>query len=86
MREKIVKYVSDWEKRCYSNGIPDEIPIRLHQLNKAPSYKAIVSAIFKNDIALESLGFSKKKCKEYHELKRVELSQRDTKSNQLKLF
>lgn len=79
MKQKILKYISDWEQKCYTEGLPDEVPIRIEQLNKAPSYKAIVKAILKNDIALESLGFSKPKCELYSELKRIELKQRHEK-------
>jgi predicted phosphoadenosine phosphosulfate sulfurtransferase len=85
MNAKIQSYVSEWETKCYSNGIPDEIPLRLEQLNKAPSYKSIVRAIFKNDTTLKTLGFTQKKCNTYHELKQIELSNRN-KNKQLKLF
>ena len=61
MKEKIEKYISQWEKNCYSNGIPDEAPLRLEQLNKVPSYKQICKAILKNDFHLETIGFSKPK-------------------------
>lgn len=81
----IEDYISKWEKRCYFDGIPDEIPTRLEQLNKAPSYKAIVKAILKNDINLKTLGNNIKKPKAYHELKRIELNNRN-KTIQLKLF
>lgn len=88
MKEKIEKYIRQWEKNCYSNGIPDEAPLRLDQLNKVPSYKAIVRAIVKNDFHLETLGFSKPKCRLYSELKRIELIRKGKlkHSNQLKLF
>jgi predicted phosphoadenosine phosphosulfate sulfurtransferase len=85
MKTKIKKYIQDWESKCYLNGIPDEVPLRLEQLNKVPSYKAIVRAIIKNDSTLKTLGFTLKKCNSYHELKRIELSQRNNEL-QLKLF
>lgn len=84
MKKKIQNYIKEWENKCYSNGIPDEAPLRLEQLNKVPSYKSIVRAILKNDIALKSLGYTQKKCNSYHELKRIELSKRN-KITQLKL-
>ena len=74
MREKILNYIAEWEKRCYKDGIPDEAPLRLEQLNKVPSYKAIARAIMKNDTTLKSIGFTQKKCNSYHELKRIELT------------
>jgi predicted phosphoadenosine phosphosulfate sulfurtransferase len=87
MKQKIQKYIKSWESRCYNNGIPDEAPIRLEQLNKVPSYKQICMAIMKNDNNLKSLGFSQTKCNSYHTLKKQELIERGKliKSNQLKL-
>lgn len=81
----IQNYISKWENRCYLDGIPDEVPLRLEQLNKAPSYKAIVKAILKNDLNLKSLGNNIKKPNAYHELKRIELDNRN-KPTQQKLF
>jgi len=76
-----------WEKRCYFDGIPQEIPSRLSQLNKAPSYKEICSAILKNDLCLKTLGFTPKKSKYYSDFKRVEIEQRKNgKPKQLRLF
>lgn len=83
--EIIRKYISKWEKRCYSEGIPEEVPLRLEQLNKAPSYKALVKAILKNDLNLKTLGNNIKKPNAYHELKRIELNNRN-KPTQIKLF
>jgi predicted phosphoadenosine phosphosulfate sulfurtransferase len=84
MKRKIKNYIATWEARCYFNGIPEEAPERLDNLNKVPSYKAIVRAILKNDSSLKSLGFTQKKCSSYHELKRIELEKRNP-SKQLKL-
>lgn len=50
-------YVQVWEDRCYKEGIPDEIPKRLADSMRVPSYKAIALAILQNDLALYSLGF-----------------------------
>jgi predicted phosphoadenosine phosphosulfate sulfurtransferase len=85
MRTKIERYISTWEKRCYKEGIPDEVPVRIEQLHKAPSYKALVRAIFRNDSTLKGLGITTEKCRTYHEFKRIELAQRN-KPVQLKLF
>lgn len=86
MKIKIKNYISNFEKRGYEKGIPDEAPLRLDQLNKVPSYKAIVRAILKNDSSLKTLGFSIEKVSQYHELKRVEIGQRKSNCIQLKLF
>jgi len=85
MITKILNYINEWENRCYKDGIPDEVPIRLEQLNKAPSYKEIVRAIMKNDTTLKSIGFIQSKPNSYHELKRIELAKRNF-NPQLKLF
>ena len=86
MKKKIKDYIRMWEKRCYSDGIPDEVPIRLMQLNKVPSYKAICIAILKNDICLKTLGYEPNKSKYYSSLKRIEIEQRENLSSQLTLF
>ena len=86
MKIKIRNYISNFEKRGYENGLPDEAPLRLEQLNKVPSYKAIVRAILKNDTSLKTLGFTTKKCNQYHELKRIEIAVRKSNCIQLKLF
>jgi predicted phosphoadenosine phosphosulfate sulfurtransferase len=65
-----------WESRCYSDGIPDEIPFKLDQLNKDPSYKRICLAILKNDHQLKSLGGKVKKSKYYILLKKIEIDAR----------
>ena len=85
MKRKINQYIKTWEQRCYSNGIPDEAPERLEALNKVPSYRKIALAILKNDYSLKSLGMQVNVSNYYHELKRIELKNRNT-NKQLKLF
>lgn len=84
MKENIKKYIDKWEKNCYFNGIPDEAPVRLEQLNKVPSYRKICFAILKNDVSLKSLGIEQKKTPLYSELKRIELTNKG-KIKQLRL-
>lgn len=86
MKTAIINYVKTWENRCYSNGIPDEVPKRIEQLNKAPSYRMICLALLKNDYSLKTLGFTPKKCESYNQLKKIELSQRKNTVKQLTLF
>jgi predicted phosphoadenosine phosphosulfate sulfurtransferase len=86
MKQKITEYIRTWEKRCYHNGIPDEAPAVLEQLNKVPSYRKICLAILRNDITLSSLGYSKPICKSYVLLKRIEIDARPQANRQLKLF
>lgn len=88
MKQKIKEYIRTWEKRCYHSGIPDEAPAVFEQLNKVPSYRKICFAILKNDVTLETLGFSRPKCRIYTELKRIELTERGVIKwdGQLKLF
>lgn len=87
MKTKVQNYISDWEIKCYKEGIPDEAPLRLEQLNKVPSYRRIVKAILKNDIHLESLGFSRPFNQTYSDIKKEELIRRGVikESKQLKL-
>lgn len=84
MKQAIEAYIKMWEDRCYQNGIPDEVPPRLAQLHKAPSYKQICLAILKNDYALKTLGFEPKKSKYYHALKKIELKEREENKNKPK--
>ena len=86
MRLKIEKYIQEWERRCYYNGIPDEVPKEISHL--VPSYKKIALAILKNDYSLNSLGFTPKVSKYYIELKRIEIAERNKNiyPKQLKLF
>jgi len=85
MREKIEKYIRDWESKCYFNGIPDEAPNEINHL--VPSYKRIALAILKNDVSLKTLGFTPNVSPYYSELKKIEISQRPNhKPIQLTLF
>ena len=85
MKEKIQSYIKDWESKCYYNGLPDEVPNEISSM--VPSYKRICIAIMKNDVNLESLGYSRPVCKAYSELKRIEISQRHSKhAKQLSLW
>lgn len=81
MKRKINSYVSTWTKRGYQGGIPDEADANLEALNKVPSYRAIVKAILKNDVALISLGFSKEKSTHYMALKKLEIENRERLSS-----
>jgi predicted phosphoadenosine phosphosulfate sulfurtransferase len=87
MKQKIKDYIKTWEQRCYFDGIPDEGPARLEQLNKIPSYRQICIAILKNDYPLKTLGYTPKISKYYHIYKRIELNERNkNKPRQLTLF
>jgi predicted phosphoadenosine phosphosulfate sulfurtransferase len=81
IHKKIKEYIKQWEKRCYSNGIPDEAPVQIK--DKVPSYKKICLSILKNDF--KDLGYYPKKSKYYSLLKRIEINQRIYKGKQLKL-
>jgi len=69
----------------YFQDIPETVPTRLEQLNKAPSYRQICKAIIKNDYTLKSLGLGSQKPKSYHLLKRIEIKARNLHI-QLELF
>lgn len=62
-------YVTTWENRCYSDGIPDDAPKKLVDSGRVPSYKHIAMAILKNDMTLKTLGFSGKESKYFRILK-----------------
>ena len=74
---KISDYVSKWERRGYSDGIPDEADPVLEEMIKAPSYRAICMAILKNDRQLVTLGYNRPKSYAYMELKRIEIAERN---------
>ena len=78
-------YVKTWEGRCYEKGIPDEIPDKLMQSGRVPSYKAVGLALLKNDIQLLGLGFSPVQSKWYGILKKIEIDARETKQITLDL-
>jgi predicted phosphoadenosine phosphosulfate sulfurtransferase len=80
MRAKIQAYVDKWLTQGYPDGIPDEAPSRLEDLNKVPSYRLICKAIIKNDYALQTLGYSRQPCELYNILKRKELLARGDES------
>ena len=61
-----------WEARCYSDGIPDEVPPKLAQSGRVPSYKQIAIAILRNDFVLKSLGFDGKMSDYYSQIKAEE--------------
>lgn len=82
MQKIYCDFVAMWERRCYPDGIPDEVP---HEIfDRAPSYRLVAHAILKNDVSL--LGIVKKPCKAYVRLKRKELRSRgELISEQLEL-
>ena len=74
-----------WEKRCYSDGIPDgeEIPPGLVKGYRVPSYKKIALALLRNDHKMKSLGFSEAHSEMADQLKRIKESEA---SGQSELF
>jgi predicted phosphoadenosine phosphosulfate sulfurtransferase len=67
--DRVKEYENTWIERCYSDGIPDEVPKKLMDSRRAPSWKAVAIAILKNDLNLHSLGFRPKRSKWYEPLK-----------------
>lgn len=76
VKAKILSWISKWEKRGYPAGIPDEAPANLEEMNKVPSYRMICLALMKNDVALETLGFTREPCEAYNLIKRQEIALR----------
>lgn len=72
-----------WESRCYSDGIPDEVPDKLSKSLRVPSYKMIAISILKNDLMLKSLGFSGENSEWYYYLKQEKARK---ESAQINLF
>ena len=66
---RIESYIKTWERRCYLNGIPDEVPAGVAKSNRAPSYKSIAISILNNDFNLKCCGLSGKESKYYSILK-----------------
>ena len=67
------EYVKTWESRCYSDGIPDEVPKLIDSEGLAPSWKRIAIALIQNDMRMEALGNIPKQSQWYGVLKRIEL-------------
>ena len=77
--KRVEEYINKWQDRCYKNDIPDELPRKLMESGRAPSYRAIAEAILRNDIMLHSIGGSARESKYaailYAEKKNSESSQ-----------
>lgn len=67
------EYEREWVRRCYFDGIPDEVPKIIDSDHLAPSWKRIAFALLKNDMAMEALGNTPKQSSWYGVLKRIEL-------------
>jgi len=73
-KEKILQYITEWESRCYSEGIPDEVPDILMQKGLAPSWKAVCITILNNDNKMKFLNMTPEKSEWYDYFKKIELS------------
>ncbi len=83
MIKECENYVKMWEARCYSEGIPDDVPSEM--FDRVPSYRLIAKAILSNNVEL--LGVIKKPCAAYIRLKRIELEKRNPEQvAQLQMF
>lgn len=85
---KISAYVRKWEGRGYPTGIPDEAPTLLEKACRVPSYRAVCLAIMRNDVTLQSLGYTREPCQTYMSIKRAELLARGSiqPSRQLEMY
>jgi len=61
-----------WKDRCYSDGIPSEVPDAIDREHMAPSWKRIAIALLKNDMQMVALGYTPKASEWYGVLKRIE--------------
>ena len=57
--ERVSEYVQTWQRRCYSHGIPDEVPPKVAASGRAPSWRAVAVALLQNDLHLYQLGFAR---------------------------
>jgi predicted phosphoadenosine phosphosulfate sulfurtransferase len=57
--ERVKEYERLWSNRCYSQGIPDEVPKKIAASGRAPSWRAVAVAILSNDLHLYQLGFAR---------------------------
>jgi predicted phosphoadenosine phosphosulfate sulfurtransferase len=57
--ERVSEYVQTWQRRCYLEGIPDEVPLKVAASGRAPSWRAVAIALLQNDLHLYQLGFAK---------------------------
>ena len=80
--ERVEEYISKWQSRCYKNGIPDELPRKLQDSGRAPSYRAIAEAILKNDMQLATIGG----CRKQSRLADIILAEHNKKGNQICLI
>ena len=84
---RVAKYVNQWRKCGYQDGIPDESPAELERLMLAPSYRQMALALLRNDLSLHSLGFAAPVSAWYRELKRIEIEQRpQSAAKQLRIW
>jgi predicted phosphoadenosine phosphosulfate sulfurtransferase len=83
LTQKIEDYTKTWESRCYSGGIPDEVPEKLAKTGRVPNYKSIAMCILRNDLQLRALGFGRVDSVLVEELYQI---RRDEESQQLKLL
>jgi len=57
--KRVLEYVQTWQRRCYSEGIPDEVPNKIAASGRAPSWRAVAVALLQNDLQLYQLGYAK---------------------------
>jgi len=55
---RVAEYIRLWQHRCYGSGIPDEVPHKVAQSGRAPSWRSVAMCILKNDLHLYGLGFA----------------------------
>jgi predicted phosphoadenosine phosphosulfate sulfurtransferase len=56
--ERVSAYIKTWQGRCYSGGIPEEVPKKVADSLRAPSWKAVALCLLQNDLRLYGLGYA----------------------------
>lgn len=74
-----------WEKRCYEEGIPDEVAHKLLFSGRAPSWKAVAICLLSNDHQFQRLGMRRNETTKGREIER-QLVAATKEDAQLKLF
>ena len=59
------KWIINWKKRGYRDGIPDEAPLSLENKKWAPSWRRLCKVLLRNDWWCKGLGLSQPKSEAY---------------------
>lgn len=84
--EMISKYVSEWEEKCYFDGIPDEANLMVEKKKDVPSWRKICKCLLKNDFWLRGLNYAPQKSEAYHEIMKLVKRKQNADDRQISLW